>query len=370
MKILFWGRFTTHHFAIRNVILNIANRLGCDKNNKYTLLTNNKNVSCFSSSTNVEIKNVCIDPDDAMRNHMFTLFVLPFYVLFNKYDMVIFPQITFYFFKTSKILFYIHDLIEFKVDNQKKIALKLRRLFYRWIVKIANHIITVSCNSKNDVVSILKYPDEKISVVYNGRDENLKKVHADKALLEIYKSFPLLNGISKYFLYVGYLTHPQKNLLFVLDEIEKFLKEDYFFILIGPNGKDANLIHDRIYFLNKSLGKNKIIYIGTVDKKYLPYFYSGASCFIFPSIYEGFGMPVIEAMSCGCPVVTSNTSSLKEIAEGYAMLINPYVPDELRNALGLIISNQKKDMSFYEEHLKKFTWENHVHDLVNIINHI
>jgi glycosyltransferase involved in cell wall biosynthesis len=371
LKILIWGRFSTHHFAIRNVVTNICNRLNIDDKNDYTILANKGNSSFFLSDENVAIKNINIDPDSAVKNHLFALLILPFYTLFNKYDIVVFPQITFYLFKTSKIIFYIDDLIEYKLNNQKKFALRLRKYFYRRAAKVSDCIITISKNSKKDIVEILKYNEEKIHVLYVGRDENLKPVDKGAALHKIYLDFNNLKKVENYILYVGYLAHPQKNLLFVLDGIIEFLnKSNFYFILIGPDGKDASLIHEKINNINRQLRQDRILAIGTVNKDVLPCFYSAAACFIFPSLYEGFGMPVIEAMACACPVITSNTSSLKEIAENCALLIDPNNGNELKEALEKVISLPRRDTSFYQEHLKQFTWENHVKKLIELINSI
>jgi glycosyltransferase involved in cell wall biosynthesis len=370
LKILIWARFSSHHFAIKNVITNICYKLKKDNKNNYTIITNKMHIHSFEESENVKIVQINIDPDDALKNHLYTLFFLPFYVLIKKYDMVVFPQISFYYIKTSKLIFYIHDLIEYKVDNQSKLALRLRKIFYKRIIKISDHIITVSNSSKKDIVTLFKYPENKISVIYNGRDENLIPIEKKSALKKIYGIYDQLRAfaVENYFLYIGYITHPQKNLLFVLDGIIDFIRQyDFFFILIGPNGKDSDLIHDKIDIINTNLGKKRVIALGTVDKNVLPYFYSAAFCFVFPSLYEGFGMPVIEAMSCACPVITSNTSSLKEISENYALLVDPNNIREFKDALEKVVSSCRKDISFYEKHLKQFTWEKHVNELFKII---
>jgi glycosyltransferase involved in cell wall biosynthesis len=353
------------------VILNICSRLGEDNRNAYTIITNKKNYGYFGNLKNIHIKQINIDPDSAVKNHLYTLFVLPFFVLIKQYDMVIFPQISFYYMKTSKLIFYIDDLIEYKIENQGKLSLRLRKFFYKRIVKIADCIITISNNSKKDIVELLQCPEKKISVVYVGRDENLIPIDKKESLQRIYAVSNQLqvNAVKDYILYVGYLAHPQKNILFVLDGIVDFLKKhNFFFILIGPDGKDANLIHEKINIINNDIGKKRVITLGTVDKIVLPYFYSAAACFLFPSLYEGFGMPVIEAMSCACPVITSNTSSLKEISEHYALLIDPNNISEFKDALEKIPYLSRKDISFYEEHLRQFTWEDHVKKLIKVIN--
>ena len=369
MKILIWARFSSHHFAIKNVITNICNRISVDEKNEYTILTNKENISEFTKNEKINIIPVGINRDNAILNHFFTVFILPVYVLLKKYDLVIFPQITFYLFKTSKLLFYIHDLIEFKLDNQTNISLFFRKYFFKRIAKISDHIITVSENSKVDIIRFLKCSDARVSVLYNGRDENLYPQDKAYSFENLYHEYHELSHIGKYILYVGYLAHPQKNILFAIDGVVDFIKKnDFYFLLVGPDGKDAKLIHKKIDEANKYIGMERIIALGTVNKNLLPFFYSGASCFIFTSLYEGFGMPVIEAMSCSCPVITSNTSSLKEISQGYAMLVNPNNLDEFKNALEAVISQPRKDISFYRNHLEKFTWNKHVSDLIHLIN--
>lgn len=371
MKILIYGRFSSHHFAIRNVITSICqglNDMFDISKNEIIVLSNKANESVFKEMKNLKLDTVDIDPDNAMKNQMYTLFKLPKYIKQKKIDVVIFPQITFYYWKKCKTIFYLHDLIEFSVKNQKSLSLVLRKFFYKRAAKISDRIITVSEYSKNDIYTLLKYPKEKIDVLYDGRDESLVPKNKIKALNCIQNNFPILKNIKKFVLYVGYLAHPQKNLLFVLRNIPEILQKfDLDFVLIGPNGKDSDLIHEEIEKQNYLLDKKRIFAIGTVDKTFLPMFYSAAEAFIFVSQYEGFGMPVLEAMSCGCPVITSNVSSLPEVACGCAELINPFDSDGFKEKLNKILSEDRKESVFFEKPLKKYTWNNHVNGLISVI---
>lgn len=367
MKILLYGRFSSHHFAIRNVILNICEGLNQDTDNNYTVVINKENTEFFSRFTNLDKKIISINRDNAILNHLYTIFILPFFVLKNKYDLLVIPQITFYFFSTSKLIVYIHDLIEYRVNNQGAFSLKLRKFFYKRLARITDRIITVSENSRTDIIDILKVNPEKVVVNYDGCDKNLKPYNKNSSINEITTKYEVCRN--KYILYVGYLAHPQKNLVFVINGLKDILVENNLnFVLIGPEGKDAQIIHEKIQKTNDAIDKPRIFAIGTVDKDLLPYFYSSAECFVFPSLYEGFGMPVVEAMACGCPVVTSNTSSLQEIAQGYARLINPNDLDEFKSSLKEVLLQPRKDLSFYRDHLKKFTWNKHVDNLIHLIN--
>ena len=372
MNILIYGRFSNQHCAIRNVILSICKGLN-EKydftNNKITVLTNREHADSFSEFVNFSIDLLDIPADSASKNQFYTLFKLPSYIKKHKIDLVIFPQITFYYFKKCKTVFYLHDLIEYSVKNAKSLSLRLRKFFYRRAAKISDAIITVSENSKKDIVNILHYPEEKISVLYDGRDESLVPIDKEKAFDKIKEDFS--NIKQHYLLYVGYLAHPQKNLLFVLDNIsEILLKNNLQFILVGPDGKDAELIHQKIADVNNKVGKQIVLTTGPVKKEQLPYFYSGAEAFIFVSQYEGFGMPVLEAMACGCPFITSNGSSLKEIANGYGELISPDDSEGLKTKLSKILEEGRKLPDFYKPVLAKFTWENHVDGLITVLNAI
>lgn len=374
MRILIYGRFSSHHFAIRNVITSICKGLNDTfdfSNNEIIVLSNKANVNAFSEMTNLKLDTVDIEPDNAMKNQLFTLFKLPKYLKRNKIDLVIFPQITFYYWKTCKTIFYLHDLIEFSVKNQKSLSLCLRKFFYKRAAKISDKIITVSDYSKKDIHEILNYPNEKISVLFDGRDESLIPQDKTKSMDILKQKFPFMSNMENYVLYVGYLAHPQKNLLFVLQNIGEVLKEkDLSFILVGPNGKDSDLIHDEIKQQNATLDKTRIFTTGPIEKELLPFFYSAASCFIFVSQYEGFGMPVLEAMSCGCPVITSTVSSLPEVANGCAELINPNDSNEFISKLNTLLNKTRPSIDYYKVPLEKYTWKKHVEGLITIIKDI
>jgi len=372
MKILIYGRFSSHHFAIRNVITSICKGLNETvdfSKHEVIVLSNTVNKSAFAEMKNLKIDTVDIDPDNAMKNQLFTLLKLPKYIRNNKIDLVIFPQITFYYWKKCKTIFYLHDLIEFSVKNQKSLSLKLRKFFYKRAAKISDKIITVSEYSKKDIHKLLKYPNEKICVLYDGRDENLIPQNKQESFTVIQNKFPDLSDMKQFLLYVGYLAHPQKNLLFVLKNISEILKQrDLYFVLVGPNGKDSQLIHEEIEKQNSLLDKKRIFSVGTVSKDLLPKLYSSAEAFIFVSQYEGFGMPVLEAMSCGCPVITSNVSSLPEVACGCAELIEPHDNNSFVVKLNKILDEGRKEYNYYKEPLTKFTWKKHIEGLNEIIN--
>jgi glycosyltransferase involved in cell wall biosynthesis len=218
-----------------------------------------------------------------------------------------------------------HDIIE----NQKR---KLE-----WVKKEARIIIAVSESTKKDIVEILKIPEGKIKVVYEGADSayNIQSSfvpldgttadkHATKGTEETKKKYNI-NG--KYLLAVGTL-EPRKNIKRVIEAYNLLLSQDsdLSLVIVGKMGWGSEIE-------NIKNQKSKIKFLGYVPKEDLVCLYQGAEVFVYPSLYEGFGLPVLEAMASGCPVVTSSVSSLPEVVNDAGILVDPNNIDDI--ALGI-----------------------------------
>jgi glycosyltransferase involved in cell wall biosynthesis len=259
-----------------------------------------------------------------------------------------------------------HDLIEYIIDNQTKSRLVFRKLSYPYNCRHADRIITVSDNTKKDLIKYLNIPAEKIKIAYNGYSDIIYMENKDDASEYVFKKY----GIKNYLFYIGYLTHPQKNLIYLINEFKKVLNTypDSQLTFAGPLGKDSVLI---LKHAAEILGDRKFKYLGKVPAEDLRYLYSACEAFCFPSLYEGFGMPVLEAMACGAPVITSNISSMPEILNDDRFLINPYCPDDLYNkALCILSENRDKITSRNVERAKSFSWTNHGKILYETIKEI
>ena len=203
-------------------------------------------------------------------------------------------------------------------------------------------------------MKVLNLPDKKIDVIYLSVDEKFKPQPAEK-IKEIKKKY----GISKnYILYVGN-AKPHKNLSRLLSAwqlIDEEIKKDYILVLVGVGQK----------FCYKD--ENTLI-IPFVSEEDLPILYSGVTVFVFPSIYEGFGLPPLEAMACGCPVISSNTSSMPEILGDACLYFNPYDVKEISKTILEILNSetlreklQKKGF----EKVKSYSLEKMVNSLIKI----
>ncbi|MDP1544578.1 MAG: glycosyltransferase family 1 protein [Anaerolineales bacterium] len=216
------------------------------------------------------------------------------------------------------------------------------RLSWKILAQRVKAILTVSEFSKQRLKHHLGIPDEKIHVIYNG----VGKPFAPKSAKEI-KVVREKYGIKKpYFLFVGTL-EPRKNLKSLLSAWEQLSLKTHELFLAGAEGR---------VFSSTSHAKC----VTTPPDQDLSALYSGATAFIFPSFYEGFGLPVLEAMSCGTPVITSNTTALAETYQDSAILINPEMPEEIARAMQCIIADGTLSNSLRERGLKKaseLTWD-------------
>ena len=200
----------------------------------------------------------------------------------------------------------------------------------RWSVVRAAHLLADSIATKNDLVAQYGVSIAKVTVAYPGVDERLGPVN-DRARIEAV--LDRLGIRQPYFLYLGTL-QPRKNLSRLLDAFAAF---DPGFFEVSPSlviaGK-GGWLYDDIFAEVRRLGlQHRVVFPGYVEEQDKAALLSGALAFVFPSLYEGFGLPVIEAQACGCPVVTSSTSSLPEVGGGAALEVDPTDTGALRDAM-------------------------------------
>ena len=360
-RVLLNARISSHHFALKNVILNLAVGLSADSEfDLYLLISRDTDIPGIRD-LKARIISVPIPADRTILNHLYSIFILPLVLLQYRIDLLIFPQIGIYLFKVCRILFYMHDLIEYHIPNQKRSKLIFRKIAYPLDCKLADHIITVSQNSKKDLMEILHVPEEKITVAYDGCDTDLRSIPETEACNYVLQKY----GIQNYLYYMGYITHPQKNLLYLINEVAEFKKEmsEICLVFAGPRGKEADRI---LKYAEQKLG-DAFKYLGKVPWDDLKYLYSGCLTFCFPSLYEGFGMPVLEAMRCKRPVITSIVSSIPEIMQDKCCLINPKLSGELCSILRFTrMHRMELGERNYKESMR-FSWQEHVIVVMGIV---
>ena len=257
--------------------------------------------------------------------------------------------------KVCRYVVTIHDLIPLFFP---KLVPWKHLLFFRLFMKRAAHtadvVITDSAHSARDLVQHLSVPAARIRVIYLGYDGAYQEVR-DPA---IKRATCARYGITPpYLLFVGVI-EPKKNLSRLLTAFALLRQQrpDLQLVIAGGEGWGMTQLAQQA----KAAGvEQHVIFPGFIPDADLPALYSGAAVFVFPSIYEGFGLPVLEAMSCGAPVVTSNVSSLPEIAGDAAVLVNPNEPSEIcRGILAVLADEQKRCVMQAAGRLQaqKFSW--------------
>jgi glycosyltransferase involved in cell wall biosynthesis len=229
----------------------------------------------------------------------------------------------------------------------------------------ARRIFTISESSKGDIIKEYGIPGYKIAVIYPGiKDTRVNKTEELK-MNEIKEKY----GIKKDFiLYVGTL-QPRKNVVRLIAAFSK-LHKDIDLVIVGKKG----WLYEEILAAPKKYGiEEKVKFLDSVTDEDLPAFYQNALCFVLPSLYEGFGLPVLEAMKNGCPVITSNISSLPEAGGEAALYIDPQNVDDIKDKLESVISDDKLRKNLIEKgygQVKKFSWEKTAKETLNVLTKI
>lgn len=243
----------------------------------------------------------------------------------------------------------IHDLSFFYYPDEflKKDLYQLKN-WTQYSIEKANKIIAVSKNTKKDVMNYYHIPKNKIEVIYNGFSDAIPP--------------PLRGGISPhqkpYILYVGTI-QPRKNLDTLITAFHLLLKEksDYSLVIAGKKGWLYEKIFDHVKILNL---EDKIIFTGYISDEEKATLYENASLFVLPSLYEGFGIPILEAMNSGCPVISSLSSSLPEIGGDACLYFDPKNPKELKEKMIHVIENsefRKELVKKGKERVQLFSWQ-------------
>lgn len=256
----------------------------------------------------------------------------------KKYDLLHIPSARrIPFVKGTKVVATVHDLAAFSVEAKYDPA---RMFFNRKVVpsmiRNADHVIAVSEFTKNDIVKHTGYPEENISVIYSGINHDVfRPVSTDEAKDKLH----MFHGLEKpFFVYVSRLEHPAKNHIRLIEAFERFKLENdsaHQLVLAGADWNGAEVIKARA---TESPVKEDIIFLGFVPIKSLPLLYSGCDLMVFPSLFEGFGFPIVEALACGAPVTCSNTSSMKEIASDVIPVFDPTDVDAIFRCMETTIS--------------------------------
>lgn len=263
--------------------------------------------------------------------------------------------------KKAKIVTTIHDLTPLKFpEYQHPRTIAAYKQGLKWVKKEASAVITDSLSTKKDIIEMLKIPEDKIYVIYLAVPDEFHQFRerfdelGKTSIARIKQAYGIEGD---YLLYVG-TQEPRKNLERVIKAFE-LIKSDTTLVIAGNFG-----------WGKKMQSTKGVKAIGYVDKQDLPALYAGASCFIYPSLYEGFGLPVLEAMAVGCPVVTSYKGSLAEIADDAAVLVNPEKVDAIAFGIEAALNNRKTLIINGLDRVKKFSWDKSARETMEVYERV
>lgn len=281
-------------------------------------------------------------------------------MLFHPVDVLFVPAHTVPLIHAKNTIVTIHGLeYEFCPEAYSS----WQRFYMRFVIKNscrwARKIIAVSENTKRDLMKLYGVPEEKVKVIYEGISTSQDSDYPRPNLSD-----------KRYFLFVGRLEE-RKNIIGIVeafDTLKKKYKITQKLILVGKFGFGGEKIESKI---RNSEYKSDIILTGYASDEDKHYLLANADAFMFPTFYEGFGLPILEAQSMGVPVITSNVSSTPEVAGSGAVLVDPNDPDAIAEAAHKIISDESSRGYIIEkgyENIKRFSWKKCAEEVSSIIH--
>lgn len=286
---------------------------------------------------------------------------MPYAVSKANVDVVHFPahwhtqSSSFFLNRNVKKILTIHDLIPLLYPESYS-----RNLARRWntslklIINRADHLIAVSQKTKEDCIEYLNIPPENITVIPNGYSDAFHPINGEKVKKHIESTY----NLDKYILFIGRV-EARKNLTTLIKAFHKLKKSglSHKLAIIGGMGWQHQEVLREIKRLDL---QSEVVFPGYVPEEDLVKFYNAADLFVYPSLYEGFGLPPLEAMACGTPVVTSNTSSLPEVVGDAGIMVDPLDVDALADSMHRVLTEDALHENLRNMGIaraQEFSWE-------------
>ncbi|MGH7320633.1 MAG: glycosyltransferase family 4 protein [Candidatus Rokuibacteriota bacterium] len=339
----------------------IAALAAIDQTNRYTCIVTRDGPGLAVGQPNLGRWSTRISFDNHMVGDLWLLAYLPLRLARLRADLFHGPAVFLPLLKLGyRTVVTIHDLVSFLFPETvpRKYSLYMR-VMTRLAVRSADRIIAVSGATREDLRRILRVPDDKVVVIH----EAVAPEFAVASGPETRRAVACRYGIRPpYCLFVGNL-EPRKNLIRLIEAFahlkaggaERF--RSLQLVLVGTRG----WLYSRIFRAVETHGiAADLVFTGYVQPADLPALYGGAVCFVFPSLYEGFGLPVLEAMSAGTPVVASRVGAIPEVVEDAALLVDAHRPTELAQAIESVVSDpvlRARLVARGRARAQMFTWE-------------
>jgi glycosyltransferase involved in cell wall biosynthesis len=328
-----------------------------DKTNEYFLFVKeDEDTNCISETANFKLVKV-----PAVNFAEWEQIQLPSAIKKYKLNLLHCTCNTSPYFSSTPTILTLHDIIyleniDFSGTAYQNIGNIYRRFIVPKVVPRCKSIITVSHYEKEKIVERFKIDEERIKVVYNGVSPRFKKIDNENEISEMLGEFELPD---EYILFFGN-TAPKKNTKGALMAYAYYAKENKNALpLVITDLTEKTLRQELVEIKAESL-RSKIKLLGYFPNQRIPYLYNRAKLMLYPSLRESFGLPIIESMACGTPVVTSNVSSMPEIAGDAAILANPSNPLDIAEGMTRLLSDDELYQSKVQKGLERasiFSWQ-------------
>lgn len=334
-------------------IINSLNKI--DSINEYLLFMPKDNNSDIKFSNNYKIRNI----SQNMNGNFWDEINIPNILKNTEIDIYHVPQngVGLPKEKVCPFVITLHDIIPYKMPKTVgETYLKIFQNEMPEIISKCDGIITVSNYSKQDISSAFNFPKDKIFVTHLAHEDIYTLLDKKQCKNFIKKNYFIEED---FILYVGGFS-PRKNIVGLIQAFSKlssnFKKSNLKLVIAGKQGKSYSIYKKTAENLHIA---DKVIFPGFIPLKHMPIFYNACTLFVYPSLYEGFGLPPVEAMACGAPVIASNITSIPEVVEDAGILINPYDVDELCIAMNSIIEDKNIRDDLIKKSLSRslnFSW--------------
>ena len=303
--------------------------------------------------------------DKIIFDYIFSLYAIVKY----KLDIVLYPKgvipLIHHLVRTKKINI-IHDLgyFEKKLKAYKFWDTIFMRIFMKISCILSNTVITVSESTKSRIIKKFRIKENKIKVIYEGVRDCFKKIDDEKINNQVFIKYK----INKPFIFYSGSISPRKNLmraLIAFNEIKNNVPHNFY--ITGMKYWGSGRIQN---YIEKNLSK-RVFILGYIENQELVTMYNKAELFLYPSLYEGFGLPIIEAQACGCPVLTSDRTSCPEVAGNAACIVDPYSVEEIKNGILKTLNNSNYKKQLIQKgfkNVKRFSWIKTTNEILKIIN--
>ena len=355
-------------------LVNLVNKLvDIDRENKLLIIVSQSNEKLFpAAGGNIEHLRYNFDNRSRIARVFFEQFVMPWTLRHNKADLLIAPCYTGLIYSPCPVLLIVLDFVFFAYPKSVPLA---HRTFYRKFVpyscRKASKVATISTRTKEDAVRYTGIDQDKISVIYCGVDyeffANPTQDAAEPDILEQY-------GIDGSYIFSPtslYEHNKDDSLVKAFAQLKEKYKVPHKLVITGFD--PANRL-ELLKLLIHELGlDDEVLYLGRVPKEHMPLLYSKADITVWLSAYTGFGLPVVEAMAAGCPVLSSDRSCLPEVVGDAGVLVDSFDIDRIVDKMHLLLTDKELRKACIERgHLqaKHFSWDKVAQNLIDIYTHL